>query len=138
MNNTAHLSLLISAALIALSAFGAEPQSASQSTGLPVTLSLDKPGYVTAVIERADGRRVYNLASEVKAQAGPLTFNWANIANLSSATTTITMQASNQWCYSGLASTINNYGTTAPLRPISLLDFIHQGSESLRSLRRSF
>jgi|GEM_PF-6982656 len=71
-----HLSLFISAALIAPSAFGAEPLSAPQSTGLPVTLSLDKPGYVTAVIERADGRRVFNLASEVKAQAGPLKFNW--------------------------------------------------------------
>ena len=71
MNNTTHLSLFISAALIAPSAFGAETPSAPQSTGLPVTLSLDQPGYVTAVIERADGRRVFNLASEVKAQAGP-------------------------------------------------------------------
>jgi len=95
MTLKSHLSLFISAALIAPSAFGAEPPFAPQSTGLPVTLSLAKPGYVTAVIERADGRRVFNLASEVKAQAGPLTFNWANIANLSSATTTITMQASN-------------------------------------------
>lgn len=43
---------------------------------LPVTLTLDKPGYVTAVIERADGRRVANLASEVRAQAGALTLNW--------------------------------------------------------------
>jgi len=74
--DTAHLSLFVSAALIAPSAFGAEPPSAPQSTGVPITLSLDKPGYVTAVIERADGRRVFNLASEVKAQAGPLTFNW--------------------------------------------------------------
>ena len=76
VNNTTHLSLFISAALFASSAFGAEIQPAPQSTGLPVTLSLDKPGYVTAVIERADGRRVFNLASEVKAQAGPLTLNW--------------------------------------------------------------
>ena len=43
---------------------------------LPVTLTLEKPGYVTAVIERADGRRVVNLVSEVKAQAGALTLNW--------------------------------------------------------------
>ena len=43
---------------------------------LPVTLRLDKPGYVTAVIERADGRRVGNLVSEAKAQAGALTLNW--------------------------------------------------------------
>ena len=76
INTTTHISLILSAALISPSAFGAEPPSAPQSTGLPVTLSLDKPGYVTAVIERADGRRVFNLASEVKAQAGPLTFNW--------------------------------------------------------------
>ena len=102
-----HLSLFVSAALIAPSAFGAEPPSAPQSTGLPVTLSLDKPGYVTDVIERADGRRVFNLASEVKAQGGPLTFNWANIANLSSATTTITMQASN------VSITANSYTKTS-------------------------
>ena len=76
MTLKSHLSFFLSAALVALSTFGAEPQSAPQSTGLPVTLSLDKPGYVTAVIERADGRRVGNLASEVKAQAGPLTLNW--------------------------------------------------------------
>ena len=43
---------------------------------LPVTLTLDKPSFVTAVIERADGRRVGNLVSEVKAQAGALTLNW--------------------------------------------------------------
>jgi len=102
-----HLSLFVSAALIAPSAFGAEPPSAPQSTGLPVTLSLDKPGYVTDVIERADGRRVFNLASEVKSQAGLLTFNWANIANLSSATTTITMQASN------VSITANSYTKTS-------------------------
>ena len=76
MNNTAHLLVVLSAALISPSAFGAEPPSAPQSTGAPITLSLDKPGFVTAVIERADGRRVFNLASEVKAQAGPLKFNW--------------------------------------------------------------
>ena len=76
MNNITHISLFISAVLIAPSAFGAEPPSAPQSSGLPITLSLDKSGYVTAVIERADGRRVFNLASEVKAQAGPLKFNW--------------------------------------------------------------
>ena len=74
--NITHLSLFISAALIAPSAFGAETPSAPQSSGLPIALSLDKSGYVTAVIERADGRRVFNLASEVKAQAGPLTLNW--------------------------------------------------------------
>jgi len=71
-----HLSFVLSAALILPLAFGAEPPSAPQSSGVPITLSLDKSGYVTAVIERADGRRVYNLASEVKAQAGQLTFNW--------------------------------------------------------------
>ena len=43
---------------------------------VPVTLTLDQPGYVTAVIERADGRRVCNLVSEVKALAGALTLNW--------------------------------------------------------------
>ena len=46
---------------------------------LPVTLTLDKPGFVTAVIERADGRRVGNLVSEVKAQAGALTLNWGSL-----------------------------------------------------------
>ena len=43
---------------------------------LPVTITLAKPGFVTAVIERADGRRVCNLVSEVKAQAGVITLNW--------------------------------------------------------------
>jgi len=71
-----YLPLFISAALIAPSAFGAEPQPAPQSTGLPVTLSLEKSGYVTAVSQRADGRGVGNLASEVKAQAGLLTPPW--------------------------------------------------------------
>ena len=75
MTLTTHLPLFISAALIAPSAFGAEPPSAPQFTGLPVTLSLAKPGYVTAVIERADGRRVSNLASGVKAQARPLAWH---------------------------------------------------------------
>ena len=56
MNNITHISLFISAVLIASSAFGAETPFAPQSSGLPVPLSLDKPGYVTAVIERADGR----------------------------------------------------------------------------------
>ena len=50
--------------------------AAANTTDFPVWIELDKPGYVTAVIERADGRRVFNLASEVKAQASPLTFNW--------------------------------------------------------------
>ena len=76
MNNTALASLFISAALISLTAFGAETQPAPQLAVLPVTLSLEKRGYVTAVIERTDGRRIYNLASEVKAQAGRLTLNW--------------------------------------------------------------
>ena len=75
MNNTALASLFISAALISLTAFGAETQPAPQLAVLPITLSLEKRGYVTAVIERADGRRVYP-ASEVKAQAGRLTLNW--------------------------------------------------------------
>ena len=57
----------------ALPAVTAEPPTLAP---LPVTLTLDKPGYVTAVIERADGRRVCNLVSEVKAQAGALTLNW--------------------------------------------------------------
>ena len=44
---------------------------------LPVTLPLDKQGFVTAVIERADGRRVGNLVSEVKAQAEVRVMLWA-------------------------------------------------------------
>ena len=43
----------------------------------PVTLPLDKQGFVTAVIERADGRRVGNLVSEVKAQAEVRVMLWA-------------------------------------------------------------
>ena len=43
----------------AVAAEPAESAAAPTSIGpLPVTLTLDKPGYVTAVIERADGRRV--------------------------------------------------------------------------------
>jgi len=57
----------------ALPAVAADPPTLAP---LPITLTLDKPGYVTAVIERADGRRVVNLVSEVKAQAGALTLNW--------------------------------------------------------------
>ena len=58
-------------------AVAAEPAETSPPASLlPVTLTLDKPGFVTAVIERADGRRVGNLVSEVKAQAGALTLNW--------------------------------------------------------------
>ena len=43
---------------------------------LPITLAFAKPGYVTALVERSDGRRVCNLDSEVKAQAGAITPNW--------------------------------------------------------------
>lgn len=61
----------------ALAAESSERPAASFATDpLPVTLTIDKPGYVTAVIERADGRRVCNLVSEVKTQAGELTLNW--------------------------------------------------------------
>ena len=71
-----HLSFTIACVLTlgsALPAVAADPPTLAP---LPVTLRLAKPGYVTAVIERADGRRVGNLVSEVKAQAGSLTLNW--------------------------------------------------------------
>ena len=57
------------ASLAAVSCLGA-------ADALPVALTLDRPGFVTAVIEDAAGNRVCNLASEVKANAGKLTLNW--------------------------------------------------------------
>ena len=79
--NQKNLRLSFLAALLCCGCAGrlvaVEPASAaSAASPLPVTLTLDKPGFITAVIERADGRRVGNLVSEVKAQAGALTLNW--------------------------------------------------------------
>ena len=81
-NNTTHLSLSISAALIAPSAFGvlcaADPAKPT-APALPfmsVPVNLDTPGYLTAVIEDANGLRACNLVSEYKSPAGKMTFNW--------------------------------------------------------------
>jgi len=77
-----HLSLFISAALIAPSAFGvlcaAEPAKPT-APALPfisVPVNLDTPGYLTAVIEDENGLRACNLISEYKSPAGKMTFNW--------------------------------------------------------------
>ncbi len=43
---------------------------------IPVRFTLDAPGYVTLVIESADGRRVRNLVSETPFPAGPNTVWW--------------------------------------------------------------
>ena len=63
----------LSLILLATFGWGADPD------GVPlirVPLKLDQPGYVTAVIEDADGRRVSNLASELRAAKGGLELNW--------------------------------------------------------------
>ena len=43
---------------------------------IPVRFTLDAPGYVTLVIESADGRRARNLVSETRFPAGPNTVWW--------------------------------------------------------------
>ena len=43
---------------------------------IPVRFSLEKPGYVTLVIEDANGRRVRNLLAEEKFAAGEHTVYW--------------------------------------------------------------
>lgn len=60
MNNTAHLLVVLAAALLSPSAFGAETQSSPQSTGLPVTLpAADYPAdtwvdITPSVVSKAD------------------------------------------------------------------------------------
>ena len=69
---TATLLTLASGLLMA-----ADPASAVDALPLiPVPITLDKAGYITAVVEDADGRRVCNLVSELKANAGKMSFNW--------------------------------------------------------------
>lgn len=48
----------------------------AQSAGLPVRFVLDKPGYVTLVIEDTHGRRIRNLISETLLPAGENTVVW--------------------------------------------------------------
>ena len=43
---------------------------------IPITFELDEPGYVTLVIENANGNRVKNLISETKFDAGEHTVYW--------------------------------------------------------------
>ena len=43
---------------------------------IPVRFTLNAPGYVTLVIESADGRRMRNLVSETPFPAGPNTVWW--------------------------------------------------------------
>ncbi len=55
----------------------APPQSpVALHAPIPVRFTLDAPGYVTLVIETADGRRVRNLVSETHFPAGPNTVWW--------------------------------------------------------------
>ena len=72
--------------LLALHALGDAPLEASYPRQplpaaalhgpIPVRFTLDAPGYVTLVIESADGRRVRNLVSETPFPAGPNTVWW--------------------------------------------------------------
>ncbi|MFQ5572493.1 MAG: hypothetical protein ACE5G0_22700, partial [Rhodothermales bacterium] len=48
----------------------------SASDGIPIRFSLDAPGYVTLVIEDADGHRVRNLVANTYFQAGEHTVYW--------------------------------------------------------------
>jgi hypothetical protein len=48
----------------------------AQTAGIPIHFKLDKPGYVTLVIEDAQGRRVRNLISETLLPAGENTVLW--------------------------------------------------------------
>jgi hypothetical protein len=43
---------------------------------VPITFELDRPGYVTLVIEDAEGRRVHNLLADTRFQAGRHTVWW--------------------------------------------------------------
>jgi len=66
MNSKTYLLLVFFGALIAPYSLCAETQPSPQSSVLPVTLALDKPGYVTAVIERADGCPLSLAKSKMK------------------------------------------------------------------------
>jgi hypothetical protein len=52
------------------------PTAAAPHGPIPVRFTLDAPGYVTLVIDAADGRRVRNLVSETLFPAGPNTVWW--------------------------------------------------------------
>ena len=58
------------------SAYPRPPPAAALHGPIPVRFTLDAPGYVTLVIESADGRRVRNLVSETPFPAGPNTVWW--------------------------------------------------------------
>ena len=51
-------------------------RAGAQSNGVPVHFTLDKPGYVTLVLEDARGNRVCNLLAETYLPAGPHTVVW--------------------------------------------------------------
>ena len=53
-----------------------QPLPAALHGPIPVRFTLDAPGYVTLVIDSADGRRVRNLVSETPFPAGPNTVWW--------------------------------------------------------------
>ena len=67
------------AALLALAAAAAMPAPEPASVPhppVPVRFTLKEPGFVTLVIEDANGRRVRNLVSETRFPAGPNTAWW--------------------------------------------------------------
>src|SRR5579885_602711 len=63
-------------ALLALVAFLSARCVSAQTAGVPVHIRLEKPGYVTLVIEDAQGRRIRNLISETLLPAGDNTVMW--------------------------------------------------------------
>ena len=60
------------------------PPSAEAAGHPPITigLTLQEPGFVTVVIEDADGRRVRNLVSETPMPAGPSVLYWDGLDDL--------------------------------------------------------
>lgn len=69
-----HTFVVLCSLLASLTAADAPTTSDLRLIQVPVTL--DKPGYVTAVIEDDSGRRVCNLVSESQSQAGATRYNW--------------------------------------------------------------
>ncbi|MBM3212594.1 hypothetical protein FJZ33_10250, partial [Candidatus Poribacteria bacterium] len=67
---------LIFASLIITAYHFASLSAQCQSGNIPVNFSLDKPGYVTLVIEDKYGKRVANLISETKLDAGQHCVYW--------------------------------------------------------------
>ncbi len=62
---------LLSTLLLFTTAGGAEPPA-----GVPVGFTLDRPGYVTLVIEDEQGRRINNLINDTFFEAGDHTIYW--------------------------------------------------------------